>query len=857
MSDRDSELTIERSVAPLRALLDPSDAEEILILSFTANLGFFTRAAAGRARSRGARVSLVSDLSQTNFDPDAVRGAGSDWLDGRIWCRGAFHPKLIVIGTSDSTTVLIGSGNATPDGWVDNAELWVRIDATSESSPNTVIALAEWLEELPGVVETSPGVDTALIRSAKILRRYPATYEGPQLVHNLDEPIHSAMPQGPVNELFVSTPFHDPSSRTLASLCDHLRPVRLTVMVQDSFRYDGPALDELVARWNGQVVSNAERRYHHGKLFEWAGLNGRYALVGSPNCTGAALGKSARDHGGNCEMGVICRINGPTLAPAQGETLDRSKVLGHPYVPPTEGSRHRPLLVAALIEEAGTRIVLRTRSPQELNVEVYERSTWIDTGRRIPEGAREQFLTGWWPDRGQAIRIPDPDGSATTPVAATQFSRLERREAVRNDFGGSGGEFVDNPKFISALKLALARFRVGQAQALEGGRNHGTSRAEPNPEAELPGWQERVERMRTEGGERFMWFTLPHLARLAGHWVPPNTSHKEIAEQDEPDEPDLDDQAERDRAAQRAEYRVRRITDLRRWCERNFELPTIDAEELAARKRLRELGEDPDSVCSEIDVCILAVTLAADALMAWADPDDEAEVLRAALRPLTRRLADENLGPDAASAAALGLWVLNRLADDSPHPDIIRTWIRGLGPSLDAVVSRLEEKSLSARCESLRTEEQPYPPNPAEVCDLALRLSSPDPLVRAKEALSLDTPAVLSGRTFTLTDRLPGDGVARLLRLALRIDLAVPLALRADTDRAGQVTVAWDGLNLVILIGGDHPRGTLYALRSGLTVGINPDNGRPSSRDQVATWYGTNPPHDTASGLLERVRWND
>ena len=391
MNEQAGEPTVERSVAPLRALLDPSDAEEVLILSFTANLGFFTRAAAGRARSRGARVSLVSDLSQTNFDPDAVRGAGSDWLDGRVWCRGAFHPKLIVIGATELTTVLVGSGNATPDGWVDNAELWVRIDATSESCPNTVIALAAWLEELPAIVESSPGVSEALGTAAKVLRRYPVTFDGPRLVHNLDGPIHSALPQGPVDELFVSTPFHDPGSRTLAALCDHLRPTRLTVMVQESFRYDGPALNDVVAQWNGQVVSNLDKRYHHGKLFEWAGPDGRFALVGSPNCTGAALGKSARNQGGNCEMGLICRINGPTLAPAQGEVLERSKVLGHRYVPPTEGSRRRPLLVAAVIEEAGTRLVLRTVAPQELRVEVYERGTWRDTGRRIPDGAREQF----------------------------------------------------------------------------------------------------------------------------------------------------------------------------------------------------------------------------------------------------------------------------------------------------------------------------------------------------------------------------------------------------------------------------------------------------------------------------------
>ena len=50
-----------------------------------------------RAWVRGAfsndHRNIEVDLAQTTFDPDAVRGAGQDWLDGRAWCNGAFHPK--------------------------------------------------------------------------------------------------------------------------------------------------------------------------------------------------------------------------------------------------------------------------------------------------------------------------------------------------------------------------------------------------------------------------------------------------------------------------------------------------------------------------------------------------------------------------------------------------------------------------------------------------------------------------------------------------------------------------------------------------------------------------------------------
>jgi len=67
-------ISVERGVAPLRAVLEGPEATEILISSFTANLAFFSRAAAGRARARGARVTLLSDLL-LDLPPDLLAGA--------------------------------------------------------------------------------------------------------------------------------------------------------------------------------------------------------------------------------------------------------------------------------------------------------------------------------------------------------------------------------------------------------------------------------------------------------------------------------------------------------------------------------------------------------------------------------------------------------------------------------------------------------------------------------------------------------------------------------------------------------------------------------------------------------------
>lgn len=125
------------TIAPLAVLAEDWPLRDVLILTFNANLGFFERAALARVRARGARVTLVSDADMVHADAEAVRFAGRSYLDGRAICLGggAFHPKLIVTLGEERAAVLVGSGNASPGGWIDNAELWTLLRADLEGGP--------------------------------------------------------------------------------------------------------------------------------------------------------------------------------------------------------------------------------------------------------------------------------------------------------------------------------------------------------------------------------------------------------------------------------------------------------------------------------------------------------------------------------------------------------------------------------------------------------------------------------------------------------------------------------------------------------------------------------------------------
>ena len=97
-------------------------AEDVLLLSFTTDLGFLEAFALGVAQACGARVTVVGDARMSSPDPRAARRAGRTYLPGQAICDGAFHPKLVLITGPQRVTAAIGSGNATLAGWQGNAE---------------------------------------------------------------------------------------------------------------------------------------------------------------------------------------------------------------------------------------------------------------------------------------------------------------------------------------------------------------------------------------------------------------------------------------------------------------------------------------------------------------------------------------------------------------------------------------------------------------------------------------------------------------------------------------------------------------------------------------------------------------
>lgn len=457
---------LEAIASPLSLILEEAtgggDAVEVLLLSFTLDLGFFEQAALSAAQALGARVTVVGDAGVVRPDPRAVRRAGRGYLAGLAAAQGSFHPKLVVVAGPEIATVAVGSGNLTLAGWQDNHELWTVLRAGPDGGPGTLEGIARWLEALPGAVRFGQHVPEALARTAELLRAYRVTEPGPTVISPVFGPVIDQLPEGPVDELSVCCPFHDPGAVALTRLCERLQPAQLRVAIQPGLTVcDGPAIAGLVARYGGEVIEIDSARYRHGKLIEARVGGRRWALTGSANCSAAAL-LTATAAGGNVELSLLTDLD-DTLMP-EGATLGADALQAHVYRP-RRIDRPGIILLGATRSEAGLEVLLARDLRWPARVELSPPSGRPDVWERVgdlPAGAHSGPVSRAVEGGGRLRVVADrPDG----PVVSNIVFVVDPARAMRRHGGGTGPRRQTEP-FDLFANTGLAERFVADLEAL-------------------------------------------------------------------------------------------------------------------------------------------------------------------------------------------------------------------------------------------------------------------------------------------------------------------------------------------------------------------------------------------------------
>lgn len=435
----------DASDSPFGLLIEAESAAEVLALTYTANLGFFEKFLIGRARALEAYTTVVSDAEMVIADPQVVRGAGIQYVDGRAHCPGgsAFHPKLLVVVGNHEARVAIGSGNLTTAGWHGNDEIWTVLRGSRVEAPDTFREIARFLRRLEtGPIAVSAEARRGIGRTAELLESFPRSVVGPQLVSSIFGPIVDQLPAIQADELLVYSPFLDREFRALEAMISRFRPKQCTVFLQPGIEANGQALEEWATGNNVAIRWCKESPYRHGKLLEWSVAGQRFALTGSPNISTPALlrrvgehsAEQSRDGYGNLELGLIDQIS-ETLAPDEVEPPDGGI---SSLTPPKEREEPREagaVLLAARVNSAReVELELAAELTFDAEVQIYYSSN--EARKVVPAllleaGARTYKFTSDQIMPAACIRLKGVAGGLSNEVFVADLRRLALRPLRR------------------------------------------------------------------------------------------------------------------------------------------------------------------------------------------------------------------------------------------------------------------------------------------------------------------------------------------------------------------------------------------------------------------------------------------
>lgn len=280
------------------------------------------------ADPRMATMALSSGLSlprQLGLDYELVVPA----VSGAI-----FHPKLVLQLGRDGGRLFVSSANLTSAGMAGNLEVAVELDCTAASLPELALVKSAW-DYLDQLVPSSPcaardAVEWARQRSPwlRVATRgadpvqlddgtFAAFLARPD-ARGIGERIIGMIGSERTETLAVVSPYWDEKLEALSYLRRELRPARTAVLL-DPYAHDFPS--DAPAAADLEIIDVAEHlgasRFKHAKVILAQTDLYDHLVVGSANCTTAALGKEGFG-GSNAEAVLYRRFPRGAAAAALG-----------------------------------------------------------------------------------------------------------------------------------------------------------------------------------------------------------------------------------------------------------------------------------------------------------------------------------------------------------------------------------------------------------------------------------------------------------------------------------------------------------------------------------------------------------
>ena len=239
---------------------------------------------------------------------DLPRCAGTHYTISGAVASGVFHPKLFLQLGRRCGRLIVSSANLTPSGIAGNLEIistisfqdgdtgerrliaqaWDYISRFISDDQIATSAQRDWMVDRTSWLRgTTPGNGPLTLEdgtAAALLTSGPMTGIAERFANMIDQP---------VKRLIVISPYWDGDLGALSHLASRLKPEETSVLVDPETReFPGHAAGNFHSLKIYRRGKFREGRFIHAKVIIAITDDADHVLLGSANCTGAALGRA-------------------------------------------------------------------------------------------------------------------------------------------------------------------------------------------------------------------------------------------------------------------------------------------------------------------------------------------------------------------------------------------------------------------------------------------------------------------------------------------------------------------------------------------------------------------------------------
>lgn len=237
------------------------------------------------------------------------RHAGRLYTVNGASARGAFHPKLFLQFGRKGARLILGSANLTASGLAGNLELVGMIACGHEDSSEQRLIAQAWTYASRFIdtdLQALSGQHDWMMRRTPWLRQAIAEPGPVQLADGTMAALLTTGESGgigsrfanliyePISRLIVISPYWDMSLQALSYLIERLSPAQTALLIDPgAAAFPKDALNKLPDLQLFHRGTFGKDRFIHAKIIIAQGQNADHVLIGSANCTVAALGTNS------------------------------------------------------------------------------------------------------------------------------------------------------------------------------------------------------------------------------------------------------------------------------------------------------------------------------------------------------------------------------------------------------------------------------------------------------------------------------------------------------------------------------------------------------------------------------------